>query len=246
MKIIKVTPDLNIDRLYCTSTGETIFSPRYKIVNTNALAFIAWWMGGKLEEPVIKDEKLQNAWDTFFSGWKNNSSGMELQEATVRFLHEYQNENWMVYECRFAGTAHGPLSAVAYYVVASDTVIETGPDHIDDIANIDTLGTVHDFLESLSNEQREALLRHFNMRYQEKHGQLTDDEKKIVYLAWLYKKGMVKKGANGFDVFNELEARAQLSDYEEIYYWEGIYFPGSYHLESLHMEYQIDRIMQIL
>ena len=103
-----------------------------------------------------------------------------------------------------------------------------------------------EFIKSLSDEKKIILLQHFNSLRKKKFKKLTIDEYKITYLAWMWKTGMVTKGQNGFDTFDEAEAGIPMSDYEDIYYWEGIYFPESYHLESIHMQYYLDRLMEIL
>jgi hypothetical protein len=103
-----------------------------------------------------------------------------------------------------------------------------------------------EFIKSLSEEKKAILLQHFNGLRKKKHKKLTKEEYKITYLAWMWKTGMVTKGQNGFYAFNEDDAGIPLSDYEDVYYWEGIYFPGSNHLESIHMQYELDRLISIV
>lgn len=103
-----------------------------------------------------------------------------------------------------------------------------------------------EFIKSLSEEKKVLLLNHFNGLRKKKLKRLTKDEHKIIYLAWMYKTGMITKGQSGFDTFDVAEAGIQVSDYEDIYYWEGIYEPNSNHLESIHMQYYLDRLIKIL
>jgi hypothetical protein len=103
-----------------------------------------------------------------------------------------------------------------------------------------------EFINNLSEEKKTILLAHFNNLRRKKLKKLTKEEYKIIYLAHIWKNGMVTKGQDGFYAFDEVKAGIPLSDYEDIYYWEGIYFPGSYHLESIHTQYELDRLMEIL
>lgn len=102
------------------------------------------------------------------------------------------------------------------------------------------------FINNLQKEKISVLLNHFNSLYKKKHSELTENEVSIIYLAWLWKNGMVIKDQTGFYSFNEADAGVSLSDYENIPFHEEIYFPGSYNLESIHMDYNLDQLIQIL
>lgn len=104
-----------------------------------------------------------------------------------------------------------------------------------------------EFIKSLSEEMKAILLQHFNDLRKKKFKKLSKAEHKITFLAWMWKNGMVTKGQDDeFYTFDETEAGISLSDYKDIYYWEGIWLPGSNHLESIHMQYEFDRLMGIL
>lgn len=104
-----------------------------------------------------------------------------------------------------------------------------------------------EFIKSLSEEKKAILLQHFNSLRKKKLKKLSKDEDKIIYLAWMWKNGIVTKGSGDkFYTFNEEEAEIQMSDYEDIYYWEGTYEPESNHLESIHMQYELDKLIEIL
>ena len=104
-----------------------------------------------------------------------------------------------------------------------------------------------EFIKSLSEEKKAILLQHFNGLRKKKLKKLSKDEYKIIYLAWMWKTGMVTKApGDEFHAFNAAETGISISDYEDIYYWEGIWFPGSNHLESIHIQYEFDRLMEIL
>ncbi len=103
-----------------------------------------------------------------------------------------------------------------------------------------------EFIKGLAEEKRATLLKHFNSLYSVKILDLGKDEESIIYLAWLWKNGLVNKGEKGFYVFDETIAGASLADYEDIFIAEEIWIPGSYNLESIHMQYEFDQLMKIL
>ena len=103
-----------------------------------------------------------------------------------------------------------------------------------------------EFIKNLSEEKKTILLVHFNNLRRKKLKELTKEEYKIIYLAHIWENGMVTKGQDGFYAFDEVETGIPISDYEDIYYWEGIYIPGSYHLESIHMQYDLDHVIKML
>ena len=126
MKIIQCSPEMEVDRMYCPSTDETIFAPYYEEINEDAEAFIAYWHGDVLDQPEIKDVRLKSAWEKYFEKW-NETDDIDIFEAVEKFLKKYKNEEWIVYECTFYGMACGPTSTTVYYVVKSDTIIEDDP-----------------------------------------------------------------------------------------------------------------------
>jgi hypothetical protein len=103
-----------------------------------------------------------------------------------------------------------------------------------------------EFIKGLYDEKRSALLKHFNSIFSVRIGELGKEELSIIYLAWLWKNGLVTKAENGFYAFDEAEAGVPLIDYENIFIAEEIWIPGSYNLESIHMQYEFDRLMKIL
>jgi hypothetical protein len=103
-----------------------------------------------------------------------------------------------------------------------------------------------EFIKSLDDEKRSALLNHFNSIFSVRIGELGNDELSIIYLAWLWKNGQVKKAENGFYAFDEAEAGVSLGEYDDIFIAEEIWIPGSYNLESIHMQYEFDRLIKIL
>ena len=129
MEIIKCSPEMSVDRMYCPSTDEVIFAPDYEMINDNADAFIAYWHGEVLTEPEIKDPKLEEAWEATYRAWDEQvDTEIDIWDLVDKFLAEYENPGWIVYECTFYGMACGPVSTTVYFVVKNDTIIEEDPD----------------------------------------------------------------------------------------------------------------------
>jgi hypothetical protein len=124
MEIIRYSPEMSIDRMYCPSTKEVIFAPDYDEINENAEAFIAYWHGEILDQPEIKDPKLASAWEKYFEKWDELFEELDPWEIVEKFLKSYRNSNWKVLECTFHRIACGPVSTTVYYVVKQDTTIE--------------------------------------------------------------------------------------------------------------------------
>jgi len=103
-----------------------------------------------------------------------------------------------------------------------------------------------EFIRNLSYEKKKALLAHFTSLNKVQHKRLSNDECSIIYLAWLWKNGLVTKRENGFYAFDEDEAGVPLSDYEDIPFDECIFYPWSYNLESIHTQYNLRQLMRIL
>ena len=137
MDIIACSPDMDVDRMYCTSTDEVIFAPGYETINEDAEAFIAYWHGAVLDEPLITDNKLESAWNEYFESCGNSLGICEKWETVEKFFREYDNATWMVYECTFYGMACGPTTTTVYYVVKADTVIEFDPDYEEEVEGND-------------------------------------------------------------------------------------------------------------
>ena len=129
MEIYPIDPSISTDRMYCPSTDEVIFAPYYDEINESAQAFVAYWHGEVLDEPLITHPKLQAAWEATFQEWdEQEDPELDIWELVEKFLSEYENPDWIVYECTFYGMACGPVQTTVYYVVKADTVIEEDPE----------------------------------------------------------------------------------------------------------------------
>ncbi len=129
MEIIKACLDMESERMYCPSTDDVIFAPGDEEISEYAEAFIAYWHGEVLYEPVIRDEELKGAWNKLYENLKESDSFPDMWEIVEKFLTEYENNSWIIYECTFCGMACGPVSTTVYFVVNSDTVIEIDPEN---------------------------------------------------------------------------------------------------------------------
>lgn len=129
MKILQSTAYVN-DRMYCQSTHEVIFDAFYDTVNYSmhlnerARALIAWWDEEAFDAPEIKNEKLKAAWERYFEEldeWNDT----EIVKSIEKFLKEYENDEWVVYEIEHKISYYSPNSTTVYYVVLADTEIQT-------------------------------------------------------------------------------------------------------------------------
>lgn len=127
MDIIECSPEMDIDRMFCPSTGEVIFAPSYESINDDAVAFVACWDSSNLSEPTINDELLKSSWEKYYN---DNLKGRHdyIWEDFRNFLKSYENPQWIVYECDYYGMACGPTGTTLVFVVKVDTLIEVDPD----------------------------------------------------------------------------------------------------------------------
>ena len=138
MEIIQCSPDMEYDRMYCPSTDEVIFAPDYEEINEGADAFIAYWHSEVLDEPCISDEPLEKAWNEYYEKCGKTLGITEKWETVEKFFNEYENPEWIVYECTFHGMACGPTSTTVYYVVKADTEIELDPNYDEEATEKDS------------------------------------------------------------------------------------------------------------
>lgn len=132
MKIIQFSVNIETERMYCPSTDEVIFAPDFEEIDESAEAFIAYWHDEVLDEPSITDSDLESAWNEFYEKWDDLTEDLDPCEAVEKFLREYENPQWIVYECLYSGMACGPVSNTVYYVVKADTIIDEVTENEDD------------------------------------------------------------------------------------------------------------------
>lgn len=124
MEIIEYEP-YSSEAMFCPSTKEDIFAPDMDYINDEAEAFMGYWHHEVLDQPTIKDAGLMKAWENYCErSMSENEDYFDWHEGLLKFLQEYDNPNWIVYECTFSGIACGPISFTVWYVVKSDTIFE--------------------------------------------------------------------------------------------------------------------------
>ena len=67
-------------------------------------------------------------------------------------------------------------------------------------------------LKSIRPEQKQSLVKHFDSIYE--CSALSEHEEKMIYLAWMWKNGIVYRNEEVWPEFDEKEAGVPLRDYE--------------------------------
>ena len=94
---------------------------------------------------------------------------------------------------------------------------------------------------SITPAQKQALLAHFNEIYECK--ELTDHEYNMIYLAWMWAKGIVRPDEMGMSYFDQEEAGVDLFDYELTIEVDP---SGGVNLDILHDYYKVDKIIDLM
>lgn len=96
-------------------------------------------------------------------------------------------------------------------------------------------------LAGISPEQKQALVNHFNSIYD--CNELTGHEEKMIYLAWMWKQGIVQRNADNMPGFDEAEAGVPMDDYEVTIEDE---ITGGVNLELMYEFYDLQGIQKIM
>lgn len=107
MKIFEI--DLSHETFYCPVTGMCLQTDTEGFAD-EVPSVMGYWIGEVVEEPMIKDENLQEAWDMFLENGSSDS-------LPAKFLSGYNNPNWVVFELTTSGIACGPMSSTIWYVI---------------------------------------------------------------------------------------------------------------------------------
>lgn len=130
MEIIKKDFSFDYDMIHCPTTNEYIFAPGWESFDFKAKAFIAHWLDDEMDEPIFNNTDFQATWEKVYHIWEEEESNKpNLHEVLEKFLAEYENPYWIVYELMVSGASCGPCSNTAYFVVRRDTLVETDPDY---------------------------------------------------------------------------------------------------------------------
>jgi hypothetical protein len=104
---------LNHFNLFCPATGELICGPEE--MNEKAKSLRGFWVSEVLDEPVISDANLKQAWHDAVKEAEGADS-LILE----KFLREYVAPNWCAFEVTTSGIACGPVSTTAWFVLDLD------------------------------------------------------------------------------------------------------------------------------
>ncbi len=98
-----------------------------------------------------------------------------------------------------------------------------------------------ELISSLTQEQKQALLDHFNEIYE--CNELTDHEYKIIYLAWLWANGLVYELDDGWYAFDEDKTGMSIKDYDITFEAEP---SGGANLDLFYDYYNLDKMIKLM
>jgi hypothetical protein len=111
--------EINLENInfYCPVTGEYILKV-YEPVNEDASSLMAYWIDLAFEDPFIKSEKLQAAWNTFCENYaKENNDDYPDIEAFEGFISNLKWNNWVCFKLTENGMACGPTSSTVWKIL---------------------------------------------------------------------------------------------------------------------------------
>ena len=87
MKINKCDFSFEYDIIHCPSTREYIYIPGWESFDFEATAFIGFWLDDSIDEPVLNNKELQDAWEIVYQKWiEEESHKPHLYEVLEKFL----------------------------------------------------------------------------------------------------------------------------------------------------------------
>jgi hypothetical protein len=120
MKIYRL--DYSNYKMLNLTTGEVIVEEE---CNDDAKSLKGYWIGDFLNEPIINDDKLKTAWETFVENFNKDNRGTPFcWDALDKFLEVYDNPSWIGYEITSSGMACGPIGYTVVYIVDKDVIVE--------------------------------------------------------------------------------------------------------------------------
>ena len=95
--------DLNLshNNFYCPVTGHRISGPQ---LYDSSPALVGMWLGDMLEEPEIKDTKLENSYDDYLKQIDKENGMWDIDE----FLGGFENPDFVVFKITTDGVGHYP------------------------------------------------------------------------------------------------------------------------------------------
>jgi len=120
MQIIEI--ELSHSNFYCPVTGEVISDEDAPPMNENAKSLMGFWIDAVLEEPIINDKILKSSWNRYVKKFEKESGEDYPDCADLRkFLADYKNPTWIVFEITSSGIGHGIHSDTVWYVIDMET-----------------------------------------------------------------------------------------------------------------------------
>jgi hypothetical protein len=108
-------------KIFNPTTGEVIV---HHDCDDDASSLIAYWINGIIDEPLIKNEELNKAWETYVDKYKKDNDIYPGYEELYKFLEGYDNPEWLGFEITSNGIACGPVSFTVVYIVDKDVIVE--------------------------------------------------------------------------------------------------------------------------
>jgi hypothetical protein len=108
--------------LYCPVTGEPI-SVENDNVYDNARSLIGYWIDEILHEPFIKDDSLQQAWNTFLENFETENNDLPGYDEIETFLIAYPKPNWVLYKISTVDEENGPICGTTWFIVDMNVTI---------------------------------------------------------------------------------------------------------------------------
>lgn len=103
-------------------TGEVIIDEE---CNDDAKSLKGYWIDDFLNEPIINDDKLKAAWESFVENFNKDNHGTPFcWDDLDKFLEVFDNPSWIGYEINSSGMACGPIGYTVVYIVDKDVIVE--------------------------------------------------------------------------------------------------------------------------
>ena len=117
-----VTLELSHFNFYCPATGEPILIED-EPVNKDAKSLQAYWVDEIMEEPFFKNKEFEKDWNKFAKKCTKDKGFKPDFDDLRRFLTEYNQPSWVVFELTTSGMACGPVSTTVWKVINMDTTL---------------------------------------------------------------------------------------------------------------------------
>lgn len=120
MQIVEL--ELSHLNFYCPVTGEVIVDEDAPPMNENAKSLMGFWIDEVLHEPIIKNKVLQTRWNKFEKKIEKETEGDYPDYEDLRkFLTDFKNPTWVVFEITNSGVGHGFDSNTVWFVIDMET-----------------------------------------------------------------------------------------------------------------------------